>query len=229
MKLGFTTLHEQISQNMILQSSAWRYIKTWVLDNLGGPWYPVRDLILPPLTSGDSDRFEHRVLWYWWFLQPAIPRSLDQHFADICSQAPAHHRLELKQDLDDSGDVPPLLGTMQLQRLLHTEGDPRLKSLVFSGTKLHSLQPTSPSKEVASFVLLGKLSWWCQQNQLRWLDLSKVCHNTRIHSHGPQIPDQEGIRPPWDSASDLNYTWSSTTVETRWESASLRAVFTITG
>ena len=71
-------------------------IKTWILDNLGGSWYPVREMILQSLTWWKSGRFTHRVLRIYWFWQPTLQRRPHQHFGHTYSQALAPHRLKFK-------------------------------------------------------------------------------------------------------------------------------------
>ena len=93
---------------------------------------------------------------------------LRQHFYNLSKEdptnilvTPTHRRqrptgLGLKRSFDDSVDVTPLWEAAQLQDLLHTGCDPRLKSLIFLGTKLHSHHPDTPLKSVVSFTILGK-------------------------------------------------------------------------
>ena len=96
---------------------------------------------------------------------------LRQHFYNLSKEdpnnilvTPTHRRqrltgLDLKRSFDDSVDVTPLWEAAQLQDLLHTGCDPRLKFLIFLGTKLHSHHPDTPSKIAKGFYGdLGSLS-----------------------------------------------------------------------
>ena len=176
----------------------------WILDNLGGSWYPVREMILQSLTWWKSGRFTHRVLRIYWFWQPTLQRRPHQHFGHTYSQALAPHRLKFKSQSRRFCWCHTMLGGFTISRVITH----RMWSQAEISTSF-SHQITFASSR-CSFKICGLFHNTWQAIIVRLAESTSLTRHLPgspqcSYSHGPQMPDQEGIGIAWDSTLNSNY------------------------